>query len=351
MEDISNSTYKKYSMAILITILLLYGFCAIVMYCLDPFQHYRKATFYKPFYGTGDQLYMNPGLARNFEYDSALISTSLGNAFLPKSIDDQLHWNTLKLPLSDGNGYQIARLLETILEQKQAKNIFYLFHYSSFLHDDPGKREDVPEYLYNESIWDDYKYLMNLEVIFSAVPKILVSNILGKQTSRLDFDHIWMESHAIIVEPVNEPPADAVIREPLYSRGEKQLMYERFDELFLNSLNTEGQVEFYMVFPPFHMNYYCNTKKLDALLSIQHHVVEATAHLDNVRIYNLQLMDEISENRQYYPGDNFHFSTAAASKFIKEISHNAYRVNSSKEYTMQMEKLKSAAATFCSQNQ
>ena len=61
-----------------IPFLLLFAF----NFTVDPLQFYRPASFYEPYYSM-QQRYQNPGLARNFPYDTVIIGASMSENFVP----------------------------------------------------------------------------------------------------------------------------------------------------------------------------------------------------------------------------------------------------------------------------
>ena len=72
-------TWALLSCAMLI--LAIAGASLLVIF-VDPFQVYRLATLYMPPIDNTTQVYANAGIARNYDYDSAIVGTSVTENFL-----------------------------------------------------------------------------------------------------------------------------------------------------------------------------------------------------------------------------------------------------------------------------
>ena len=60
----------------------------VINFLLDPFQQYRKANFYKPIYD--NERYLNPGLAKTYDYNQVIIGSSMTENFLLSDAKDIL---------------------------------------------------------------------------------------------------------------------------------------------------------------------------------------------------------------------------------------------------------------------
>ena len=70
-------------------ILAIAGASLLVIF-VDPFQVYRLATLYMPPIDNTTQVYANAGIARNYDYDSAIVGTSVTENFRPSQMDELL---------------------------------------------------------------------------------------------------------------------------------------------------------------------------------------------------------------------------------------------------------------------
>ena len=63
--------------------------CALVIF-IDPFQIYRLATRYMPPIDNTTQVYANAGIVRHYDYDSAVVGTSVTENFRPSQMETLL---------------------------------------------------------------------------------------------------------------------------------------------------------------------------------------------------------------------------------------------------------------------
>jgi len=72
--------YKKSVIRTLLFSSIIIGVPGLMNYIVDPFQQYRK-PWYNPYFPPQIERYLNPGLAKNYDYDSILIGTSQVETF------------------------------------------------------------------------------------------------------------------------------------------------------------------------------------------------------------------------------------------------------------------------------
>lgn len=76
---------KRKTWALLSLALLLgtIGAICLTVIVIDPFQVYHLATRYMPPIDNTTQVYANAGIARSYDYDSAVVGTSVTENFRP----------------------------------------------------------------------------------------------------------------------------------------------------------------------------------------------------------------------------------------------------------------------------
>lgn len=79
---------KKWIKILLILCVFGVGFVGGVNYLVDPFQQYRVKTFYPIAFK--NERYQNAGLAKNFNYDSLILGTSMTENFLIDKVENDL---------------------------------------------------------------------------------------------------------------------------------------------------------------------------------------------------------------------------------------------------------------------
>ena len=92
---------KRKSWTFLSLTMLLGAFLLLssIVIFVDPFQIYRLADLYRPPIDNTTQVYSNAGIVRNFEYDSAIVGTSVTEN-LPQYASRR--WAKSIFPISSG---------------------------------------------------------------------------------------------------------------------------------------------------------------------------------------------------------------------------------------------------------
>ena len=76
-----NMKKKTWALLCLACIVSAYAFLSAVVIAIDPFQVYHLATRYMPPIDNTTQVYANAGIVRSYDYDSAIVGTSVTENF------------------------------------------------------------------------------------------------------------------------------------------------------------------------------------------------------------------------------------------------------------------------------
>ena len=116
---------KTWALLCLALIMGAYAFVSAVVIAIDPFQVYRLATRYMPPIDNTTQVYANAGIVRNYDYDSAIIGTSVTENFSPSQLDKLFGGRFIKLCTSAGTAYNPALLLNLAFETHDMQRVIY----------------------------------------------------------------------------------------------------------------------------------------------------------------------------------------------------------------------------------
>ena len=78
---------KTWALLCLAALLCAFALISAVVILVDPFQIYRLATRYMPPIDNTTQVYANAGIVRRYDYDSAIVGTSVTENFRPSQMD------------------------------------------------------------------------------------------------------------------------------------------------------------------------------------------------------------------------------------------------------------------------
>ena len=246
-----NSRYKKTLAAFLAGSILLSALLVLTAFVLDPLQVYRKAEWYSPVFST-EQRYQNPGLAKNYDYDTIIIGTSMTENFLPSKVDAAIGGKSMKLSIrgsTAGEHYEIAKLA---LDTGKVKTVIWGLDYFSLksgVRDDQGP---FPFYLYDNNFLNDYKYWFN-ESTYEQLFKGLARQVRTGKAQDLETLYNWHAASAFSEFLVVKHYREARNEEAYFSLNEDPLedIQASFDNYILSLVKAYPDVEFKFYYPPY----------------------------------------------------------------------------------------------------
>lgn len=190
------SKFKRFSKYYIFTIGFVVFTVISINYIVDPYQQYRKAKLYT--FVVKAERYINPGLIKNYDYDSLLVGTSMVANFKASDIEEKLGFNkVLKVPTFGGC---ISEQVETIMfaqNYKKIKNILFgldLYSFSAFNLPTKEKKE-FPNFLYDESVLNDSEYLLSTKVLGRSFKSLLNVYDKDKVANQLDNLYEWQSKY------------------------------------------------------------------------------------------------------------------------------------------------------------
>ena len=168
---------------------------ALLIFLVDPFFHYHMPWFgMKPV--VDNEIYQNPGLADHAFYDSIIIGSSMTENFDAEWFDKAYDIRTLKLNYS---GATVENLKVAVERAQDSLNgeIQYVFGCVDIdiLTQNPEEtRYPLPEYLYDNVLYNDVYYLVNKDVLFQETWNAWKAN-RDKNVNPLNKAYMWYESH------------------------------------------------------------------------------------------------------------------------------------------------------------
>lgn len=334
-------------------IIILYG---VLVFILDPLQQYRKASFYKPHFR--NQRYINPGLAKNYTYDTVIIGTSMSENFLPSDIDHMFNTETLKLSIEGSTGYEQNQILNVALKTKKVKNVFWVIDLLTFegekMRIKNGDRA-LPFYLYDDSIWNDYKYLINIDMLKKYGIKIFLGNVFGinKHAVPLERFQYWGDSFkdnkGKLLKEANLISVASIHSAEIFNLNDSYLseLKESFDYNVFDFVSSHKKVNFNIIFPPYSALFWVREKKnnkFESLIALKQYIVKKTKNNNNVKIYDFQNVKSIIYNFSNYR-DYSHYSSEINDYMLHSIQNESHRITAG-NVDKRIESLKNSINNF-----
>ncbi|MDR0220796.1 MAG: hypothetical protein LBI54_05250, partial [Lachnospiraceae bacterium] len=277
--------YKKFCIVTSLSTLLGLLAVAVFVAVIDPFFHYHPPLAGLS-YKFDNQNYVNPGIVRQFEYDTLITGTSMTENFRPSVFAEILGANAVKTPFMGGKTKNFTELMARAFAANPALQTVY-FGLDLHMLDDPEPalpRDPFPTYLYDQNPLNDVSYLLNKSVlIYNALP-FITRTLAGEAPMSFDEYSYWQDTRI---------PGEFAKRYRLEdSRASASL--PRAELLALAKAHLDGnlvpliaanpQIEFVIFFPPYSIAYWYG-RDVDDMLAVLSYAMETLLAYDNVRLF------------------------------------------------------------------
>lgn len=324
-------TRKRWTM---LTLALLIGalisiVAAVVI--IDPFQIYHRATAFTPPITNGTQNYFNAGIAKSYDYDSVIIGSSMTENFTPSQLDELLGGHFIKLPINGGSSFNHKQMMDLAFGTHEIRTIFYGLDIEALTHFYKTPKCEMPEYLYDDNLFNDTQYWFNKSVLASYIPKCL--RTLGRpDESQRDTMYNWGDLYeygrdATLrgVEITDKEVSQAPLQEdPVL--GQQYLLNIRHN--FLPYIEGHPDTEFIFFFPPYSLVrwYELYQQGLFYEFLVQKEaIVKSLLPYENVRIYDYQArLDWITDLDNYI--DPGHYGPWINDEIVRLVAADQGRI-------------------------
>lgn len=338
---------KQWVLLTIATTIVFLTFVGAVIFIVDPFFH-----FHKPLQGLAysivNETYANPGIARNFSYDSVITGSSMTENFKPSEFKEILGLNAVKVPYSGGTAKNMNIILDLALQHNQGiKEVFLGLDLYMLEYDDTLTRNPLPQYIYNENPLDDVNYILNKTVLFNQVKYNLALTRQGGQTTRLDEAYSWDSNfkfdESIVIK--NYSPEKPLT---IYSDNPSANLAKANLEANIIPLIEENQeTEFNIFFPPYSILFWhqrLTNDRLNATLNGLEYTINRLLNYDNVKLYFFQNIEEIIGNLYLYK-DPLHYN-AQINHYMLQSFNSSKHLLTKTNYKDELQKMKLLATNF-----
>lgn len=315
--------------------LLLAGVAGIIgsVVLIDPFEIYRQATAFIPPITNGTQIYSNAGIAKNYAYDSIVIGSSMTENFAPSQLDALLGGRFVKLPVNAGSPFNHKQMMDMAFDTHDVRRVLYGLDVELMSYFYTTPKCEMPDYLYDASLFNDVHYWFNLSVLTEYIPQCLAT--WGERDDSLrDTMYTWGGLYAYGPQAAL---ADVSITGETVEQGMPQEDPQLSQQVRLNVehnivsfITAHPQTEFLFFFPPYslaHWYEFYQQGDLQNQLTQKEAVVKALLPYENVKIYVFQArMDWILDLNNYI--DTSHYGPWINEEIASAISEGRERVTS-----------------------
>ena len=285
---------KKWCGLTLGPLILFFLLCIVLIARIDPFQAYHLATQYLPPIDKTSQVYSNPGIARNYPYDSAIVGTSVTENFHPSYMNSRLGGQFIKLCTSAGTVHNHAVLLDIAFRTHTLRRIVYGLDVYSLVGESNGVAYPLPEYLYTDTFIDDAPYWFNKSVWGTFIPKCLKTWGQTQDESFRDKMYNWANQDEYSVVALEYT---ALFESPKQVHAQDAFLEKARNNIETNLLpfiKAHPETHFDIFFPPYSAAEWSNMESkgtLEALLALRPLCYDLLSPYENVALYDFSVRE------------------------------------------------------------
>ena len=278
--------FKKWLITTIATILILFLLTAALVIFVDPFFQYHAPLENFP-YLVDNQLSQNPGMAKNMEYDSAILGSSMTVNFNTHWFEELLGLRTIKLSYSGAYPKDEANIMDIIFDSDNRVDAIFLgVDVMTYTGDVDETKYPIPEHLYDDNYMNDVQYIYNKDVVLNYILKPFAD---PDKTDLATVYHTWWTDEYYNIQWVMhnyEPPeiVESVARtEDYIERADQNLRVNICPYIEQNPDTT-----FYIFFPPYSILYWNNVIRenhLEATMAEYEYIADTLLSYDNVRVF------------------------------------------------------------------
>lgn len=307
-------SYKKFIYGVLGFFLSAAFLIMALVFVIDPYFHYRppmEGVAYKMY----NSYYITDGITKQFEYDALIAGTSMTENFKNSQMDTLFDTTSIKASLPGSSFYDSHRMLaRTFSYNDNISLVIRSLEPSSLcMHHSTLSSQSMPEYLYDDILWNDVNYLWNKEVFSKGVIRTGLRTVQGKEITSMDEYLNWDWENTFSKEEVLSNYSRPVYSSDLIytlSSNDKNLIYENVMFNLVQITQDQPETSFYYFYTPFSILYYDQLLQNNQLLRTFEILEYATSLLleqENIVLFSFLDMYDVVTDLNYYK-DVTHYS-------------------------------------------
>lgn len=301
--------HKKYLFVLISLLIFFLGGISVFIYSVDPIQIHSVRDTY-----VGDQRYEIAGIAKNHDYDAAIIGSSMCMNHYPSQIDSLWGWKTRNFTMMGITHDEYNILLPYLIRQGKLKNIIFGIDLFS-LQKELGA---IPSELYDDNPINDFTYLLSYQGIKQSI------QFLTNPNEEYGLYHFTSPTG---IDKVRDAYNDALKQKNTPFDYEKNIAAFE-NHIFRHISESPNTLFWYIYFPPYSIgefSLYEYRGQLDPFLKLKEYVIKKLSKLPNVVVYDFQREDWITDLNQYM--DLRHHSHSYNRQIIEAIRNHQYIIN------------------------
>ncbi len=291
---------------------------------VDPFQQYHLAARYGPRFYQLHHRYINPGLAKNAQYDTIVTGSSIMENTRVSDVVRLCGGRAVNLTMPAQSAMELRLVVGTALASRPVRRVIVVLDFNAFA-GAPDERQAVagplPAHLYDRNPFNDLPYLLSFDVLRKSW-RILRDEPDGTFTTDPDAPWFWGEGRAYgrekVLQGLDLANLNARFQQPARTLAGMQTS---FDRNLLPLIAAQPATEFDLVWPPYSILVFLDfaqRDQLDLSLAFKRHVFAVTRPYGNVRIVDLQADSSITHDLSRFL-DIYHFAPDVNRAIVRSV--------------------------------
>jgi len=307
--------------------------CGTLVIVVDPFFH-----FHGPLegleYPLKDERYINDGIQRHYEYEVMITGTSMSQNMRLSLVESLTGKEAVKTCYSSASFFELSRsMLRAIGYNPNLREIISSLD-PSMMQTSPTEvsYEGIPDYLYDNNIFNDINYIFNKDVILKTIA-VLNYTRSGQTTTNLDDYGRYDIYHSFGKESILQTftrAEKAENSEDVSTMGNDYTAKatENVFENYITLARENPDVTFKFFIPPYSVYYWDNLDRKGTLYStieVEEHVVSLLLREPNIEVYAFDDLYDITNNPDKYM-DMLHYDGDTADIILESILMGEHRL-------------------------
>lgn len=346
-----NSRFIRLFIALLLIMIIVFSAIAALVIYVDPFFHYHPPLEGFP-YVVDNQLSQNPGMAKNMDYNSCIIGSSMTVNFDTDDFKEIMGYDTVKLSYSGAYPKDDYNILSIVFDKStyarsrnKVEAVFFAMDIPVMTADTEEIKYPLPEYLYDDKLLNDVNYVLNKDVFMQYIFRPVIQG-KGSDLSEIYFSWWTPEYYNIqwVMHTYEEPPK---VEKELVKDARIPQTGVNLDINILPFVRENPDTQFYFFFPPYSILYWHNVMQdniFEATMSQYQYVADRLLEFDNVHLFYFQNLEEITDLNNY--ADYSHYKPEINRYMVECFESGECEIHTSEQMKDELTKMRGIIDEF-----
>ncbi len=340
---------KKFIVGVLTVAAVLLLGCALFVAVIDPYFHFHKPLKSLE-YPLNNEYYQNAGIARNFDFEAAIIGNSMTQHFKTSQAEELWGVNFVKLPNPGALYTETDMFVRSVLRyNSDCKLIIRQLDNFMFVRDAYSDRYTKADYyLLDENPFNDVKYLLNKEIFVDAFT-VLTYTKSGKTTT--SFDMYSNENRYKSFGNKSDLEEYFSRSQAFHFEGDKEeVVNTAVENVEVNVIRValdNPDVEFLLFVPPYSGAYWkeiINAGAFENEIATEYVVLSKVLEVPNIKVFYYMDEFDIATDWTNY-SDELHF-TDEVSEYILNSIYEEEKMLTKENYTEKIESVRDFYSSY-----